>query len=60
MFIRPSSLALCKLIAVGRRRRWVGNLGDEVGRRRFGNTVDENTQKWNFEEDVKADTEAKE
>lgn len=60
MFIRPSSLALCKLIAVGRRRRGVGDLSDKVGRRRFGNTVDENTQKWDFEKDVKADTEAEE
>lgn len=60
MFIGPSSLALCKPIAVSRRRRRVGDLRDEVGRRRFGNTVNENTQKWNFEEDVKADTEAKE
>lgn len=60
MFISPSSLALCKLIALGRRRRRVGDLSDEVGRRRFGNAVDENPQQRNFEEDVKADAEAKE
>ena len=62
MFIRPSSLAFRKIIAVSRRRRRrrVCDLGDQVGRGCFRDTIYEDTEKWNLEKDVKADAKAEE
>lgn len=60
MLIRPSYLTLCEDLAFGRRRWRIGNLGDEIGSRSFGNSVNEDAQEGDFEEDVEADAEAEE
>ena len=60
LLILPRHLALSKLLAVCRWRRWVRNLSDQVRGGRFSNTVDQDSQERYFKKDVKTDTKAKE
>lgn len=60
MFVRPSSLSLCELVTVCRRRRWVCYFRNQVRSRCFGNTINEDTEQGNFEEDVESHPESEE
>lgn len=58
VLVIPSHILLLELLHLLRRRRWVGNLGDEVRSRCFSNAVDEDTQKRNLQENEECDGEA--
>lgn len=60
MLVPPLDLAFGELLAIRWRRRRIRNLSDQVCCRCLRNAVDQNTQKRNLQENVKADAEAEE
>jgi hypothetical protein len=58
MLVVPSHILLFKVLGFLRRWRRVGNLGDKVCSRCFGDTVDEDTKKRHFEEEEERNCEA--
>lgn len=60
MLILPGNLGLCKSLALDRSRWRVGDLGDQVRSRRFGNTVHEYTDKRCLQDNGEAKGEAEE
>ena len=59
MLIGPSNLALSKLLAVGRWWWRIRDFGNKESGRRFRNAVNEDTEKWDPEENVEAHPESK-
>ena len=58
MLVLPPHILLLELLGLRAwLRRRLGDLGDEVGRRRFGYTVDENTKQRDLKDDEESDGE---
>ena len=51
MLVLPSNLRLRKLRALGRFRRWISDLGNQIRRGSFCDTVHEHTDKRDFQDD---------
>lgn len=58
MFVLPPHILRLELLCFGWRRRRLSNLGNEVGGRGFGDAIDEDAEKWDFEEDEEGNSEA--
>ena len=59
MFISPYNLAFSKSLALGRGRRRIGDLGDKIGCRCFGNTIHQDTNERGLQYDGESKRKAK-
>ena len=60
VLVRPSNLALRKLLAPSRRWWGICDFGNEKGSRSFGNTIDEHPEKRDLEKYVESQPKSKE
>jgi len=59
VFVFPAKRLLLELFGLVRWQRRLGNFGDQVRRRRFSQTIDQDTEKWDLDESVEAKPKAK-
>jgi hypothetical protein len=59
VLVLPAKRLLLELLSLAGWKRWFRDLGDEIGSGSFCKTVDQNTHKWDFDEDIEAETKAK-
>lgn len=60
MFVSPLGLTFCEFLTGRWRWRGLSDFSDEVCSRRFGDTVNEDSQERNFQENVEANAKSKE